>query len=151
MKSISIRQPWTWAILHAHKSIENRTWSTSYRGPILLHAAKGCTVNEYEDAITWMYVSRVIQDSKCVPPLKSMQRGGIVGRARIVDVVPPCGGIGGRCQCSAALSFGRSWHMPEQFGFVLADVEPLPFTPWKGAVGLFDVPEDYATLAAAAP
>ncbi len=40
MKAISIQQPWAWAILHAEKNIENRTWGTSYRGRIVVHAGK---------------------------------------------------------------------------------------------------------------
>lgn len=39
LKALSIRQPWAWAILHAGKDVENRTWNTSYRGPLLVHAA----------------------------------------------------------------------------------------------------------------
>jgi hypothetical protein len=38
--ALSLRQPWLWAILHAGKRIENRTWATKYRGRIRLHAAK---------------------------------------------------------------------------------------------------------------
>ena len=38
--ALSLRQPWAWAILYAGKRIENRTWATSYRGRIRLHAAK---------------------------------------------------------------------------------------------------------------
>lgn len=140
MKCLSGRQPWWWAIMHAGKRVENRVWNTSYRGPILLHAAKGCTVDEYEDACIWMENAGVIQHINDVPPLKSMQRGGIVGRARIVGVIPP------RHQTSLALSsdfpdVDVRWHMHEQYGFVLADVEPLPFTPMKGALGLFEVTE----------
>ncbi|MBL8866467.1 MAG: ASCH domain-containing protein, partial [Planctomycetia bacterium] len=40
MLALSIHQPWAHAILHFGKSVENRTWSTSYRGPLLIHAAK---------------------------------------------------------------------------------------------------------------
>jgi hypothetical protein len=39
VKALSIRQPWVWAIVHAGKDIENRTWWTPYRGPVLIHAA----------------------------------------------------------------------------------------------------------------
>ena len=45
MKCLSIRQPWAWAILHAGKDIENRTWFTSYRGEVAIHATgieSGC-------------------------------------------------------------------------------------------------------------
>ena len=34
MKALSIHQPWAWAILNAGKTVENRTWSTNYQGPL---------------------------------------------------------------------------------------------------------------------
>ena len=34
------------------------------------------------------------------------------------------------------------WHVAGSFGLVLADVRPLPFVPFKGALGLFEVPDD---------
>ena len=37
MKAISIRQPWAWLIVHGYQDVENRTWSTKHRGPILIH------------------------------------------------------------------------------------------------------------------
>ena len=39
MKCISIRQPWAWLIIKGVKPVENRTWSSSYRGPLLIHAS----------------------------------------------------------------------------------------------------------------
>jgi hypothetical protein len=39
MRALTIRQPWAWLIVHGHKDLENRTWCTSYRGPLLIHAA----------------------------------------------------------------------------------------------------------------
>ena len=136
MKALSVRQPWWWAIMHAGKRIENRRWNTGYRGPILLHAAKGCTRDEYESAVSWM-IDAHVSTGLDIPPLSHMQRGGIVGRARIVDVVPPF---------SLPYVYERlpkgvdvRWHMTEQFGFVLADVEPLPFVPCKGALSLFEL------------
>ena len=40
MKALSVRQPWAWAIIHAGKDVENRTWGTRYHGPLLIHASK---------------------------------------------------------------------------------------------------------------
>jgi len=51
---LSIRQPWAWAIVHAGKDIENRNWPTRFRGRFLIHAAKGCTREEYLDACAFM-------------------------------------------------------------------------------------------------
>ena len=41
MKVLTIRQPWAWAIAHAGKDIENRSWITHYRGPVAIHAGLG--------------------------------------------------------------------------------------------------------------
>jgi len=43
MKAISLWQPWASAMAFGWKKIETRTWSTSYRGPLLIHAAKRIT------------------------------------------------------------------------------------------------------------
>lgn len=152
MKALSLRQPWAWAVLHAGKRVENRRWSTRFRGEILIHAAKGCTAKEYEGAVRWMLLRGLVTGAAwlpssvlghapvmlrvagrgCpeVPPLDELERGGIVGRARIVDVLPPSSN-GPRAP----------WHMPEQYGFVLEDVTPLPFRPYRGSLQLFNVEE----------
>lgn len=143
MKALSGRQPWWWAILHAGKRIENRSWHTAYRGPILLHAAKGCTKHEFRDAFGWMRkvfgADWIMQHGP--PRFENMVRGGIVGRARIVDVIRPAtGGLFGPCNCARRVDgIDGRWHMHEQFGFVLTDVEPLPFVPCKGALSLFEL------------
>jgi hypothetical protein len=66
-----------------------------------------------------------------------LQFGGIVGRARIVGVVPPV-----REQQSLVDVYpgiDRRWHFPNQHGFILTDVEPLPFTPCVGHLNFFEV------------
>jgi len=40
MKALSIKQPWPNRIASGEKTIETRTWSTSYRGPLLICASK---------------------------------------------------------------------------------------------------------------
>ena len=40
MKTLSVRQPWAWLIVYGGKDIENRSWRTPYRGPLLIHAGK---------------------------------------------------------------------------------------------------------------
>lgn len=128
MKALSIRQPWAWAILHAGKRVENRGWHCRYRGPIFIHAAKGCTRDEYADCFFFMRGvarQRPFPGGLVLPPLADLPRGGIVGRAEIVDCVEDS---------------DDPWFVG-RFGIVLANVEPLPFRPLKGALGLFEVPE----------
>ncbi len=124
MKVLSIRQPWAWCILHG-KPVENRNWWTSYRGPLGIHAAKGMTRDEYEECRDFAAGLGLT-----VPPMPDLPRGGIVGRANLVDCVT---------SHASPWFFGR-------YGLVLADVKPLPFVPLKGALGLFDVPESALEL-----
>lgn len=43
MKALSVRQPWAEKILRGEKTIEVRSWTTRYRGPLLIcAAAKKC-------------------------------------------------------------------------------------------------------------
>ena len=122
MIALSIRQPWANLILKAGKDIENRCWPTKFRGRILIHAAKGCTHAELEDALD--FAEDACGTSYTVD-LKTIPRGGVVGSMEIVDCV------------SVSAS---PWFVGE-FGFVLRDPQPLPFTPWKGQLGFFDVPD----------
>lgn len=40
IKALSIRQPWAALIVLGIKQFEFRTWSTEYRGPLLIHASQ---------------------------------------------------------------------------------------------------------------
>jgi hypothetical protein len=82
MKALSIRPPWAWAILHLGKTIENRTWKTRYRGPILLHASKAFSIEEYENVARRAKRLRIQ-----MPTIEQLPRGGIVGKPSLVDIV----------------------------------------------------------------
>lgn len=118
--AITIRQPWAWAIAHAGKDIENRTWATKYRGPICIHAGANKRRTDYEDAAHFMHFNL---DPQVVAPLMcNADFGGIIATAKIVDCVQ---------QSESPWFFGP-------YGFVLANVQPVPFLPCKGALGLFN-------------
>jgi ASCH domain len=40
IRAISVRQPWAALIAHDTKRIENRTWGSTWRGTLLIHASK---------------------------------------------------------------------------------------------------------------
>lgn len=135
--ALSLRQPWLWAIFELGKTVENRRWNTKYRGPVWLHAAKGCTRDEASTALMWMY-SRALMDWRQWPGLVAVERGGVCGVADIFDIVAPSE--------PAAIP----WHMPEQWGFLLRNVTRIDFVPCKGALGLFRLPSDVEAQAPAA-
>jgi hypothetical protein len=145
-KALSGKQPWWWAILHASKRIENRKWNTHYRGPILLHVTPNATPAYYNEALDWMrHAFGVEWLIKQQPPrLDQLPRGGIVGRAVLVDVILK-GTSRGKAETIArrhGADVDVRWWMPEENGFVLADVQPLDFRPCKGALNLWNYPKE---------
>jgi hypothetical protein len=149
VKALSLRQPWANAVLYLGKHIENRRWSTKFRGDFLIHAAKGMTKAELSSALE--FCEDVLGNSRCFDVIRELSRvslkfGGIVGRARLVDVIAPrpefvLTGVESHYPPSVTRTPDLwRWHMREQYGFVLADVAPLPFIPCKGELGFFDVP-----------
>lgn len=121
--ALSVRQPWAWAIIHAGKDIENRSWQAvnrglRFRGRVAIHAAKGMTKGEYLEARDWIDTFGYCQS--CPDPT-ALFRGGIIGSVDIVDVV--------------SKSDSRWFFGPR--GLVLANPKPCPFIPAVGALGLF--------------
>lgn len=135
MKAISIRQPWAWLVATGQKDIENRTWATSFRGRILIHASKDMTRREYEDVEDFLHWSGIgVRQAITLPPMRELARGGIVGVATLDNVVAP----------SARTS---PWHIEGCQGFHLSNARPLPLTACKGALGVFNVdPQVYRAL-----
>lgn len=128
MRALSVRQPWAWLIVNGFKPIENRNWPTSYRGEILIHASKTCARKYYGEVMESLR-SQFGRDCQPVPAFDDLERGGVVGVARIVDCV------------SDTLSLGSRqvpWFQGE-YGWVLEDARPLAFHPAKGALSFFDV------------
>lgn len=123
-KALSIQQPWAWLITHGYKDIENRKWKQSKRGPILIHASQKFDIDGYR---------RVCRDFPEIPlPLPfDYERGGIVGRARIVDCLT---------ENDAQARENRWFDGP--FGYVLRGAEPLPFHPCAGSLYFFEVPAE---------
>jgi hypothetical protein len=134
MKALSLTQPWAWIVLHGGKRIENRTWSTRFRGTFLIHASKGMTREQYREALKACTQLGAPSVAERVPAMDQLILGGIVGQATLSHVLPPCGVIS---DDPHVRSCTHAWHMPEQYGFALFDVLPLPFLECKGALGFW--------------
>jgi hypothetical protein len=120
MKTISIRQPWADAIIHAGKDIENRSWTTSYRGPLLIHAAATVMpVAAMEAAYDFIAKRSPIFPPASLPPFS---RGGIVGVVDLVDIVE---------------ASDSPWFVG-RYGWVLKNPRPIETTPLTGRLGLFE-------------
>ncbi len=149
MRTISIRQPWCFAILNCGKRIENRRTNIAgaYRGPVLLHAAKSNDLPDTIAAFEWMRERRLWSAPDMLP---AMDRGGIVGRARIEAVFDPCSEDDYRSIITLRQPYHETnllWAEPGMWWILLADVEPLPFVPCRGRLGLWTPLEDVVRAA----
>ncbi|HDR9153839.1 TPA: ASCH domain-containing protein [Burkholderia vietnamiensis] len=127
MKALSIRQPWAWLIAAGHKDIENRTWRTSYRGQLLIHASQGMTRAEYENAMRFAIVAGVAYEE--LQRFDKSARGGIVGVVDLFD-------------CVSSRYRASPWHIEGCYGLAVRNARPLPFIPYTGRLGIFDVPDN---------
>jgi hypothetical protein len=123
MKALSIKQPWAWAILHAGKGYENRTWAIHDQivlpTRIIIHASKKIDT----EGLFWM------QKELGIYPPANLPVGCLVGE---VDIIA----------CHDCELFGRpnsKWAFGP-FAWELANpvayAEPIPY---KGQLGLFEV------------
>ncbi|MFG1414004.1 hypothetical protein V5G24_23165 [Xanthobacter sp. VTT E-85241] len=132
-RALSVIQPWTWVLAHGFKPVENRNWRPGnpglrFRGDVLLHAGQKFDSDGYDwIAATFPHIP--------LPHPDAFERGGIVGQARIVDVVR---------EMESPWFFGP-------IGLVFADAKPLPFQPCKGALGFFNPAWGPPSAAPAAP
>jgi hypothetical protein len=79
VKALSLWQPWATSIALGHKRHETRSWSTNYRGPVLIHAARTFPAQARGVAVHEVSVGRL--------PSR-LPFGCFVALAEIEDVVP---------------------------------------------------------------
>jgi hypothetical protein len=140
MKAMTIRPPWSWAISHGPKRIENRVWERAYRGRLAIHAGKGWD-NDGEDSplVQQAWRDAGIDIYKIDPAYREITLGAVVAVADLVDI---CGkGVPGYdldvpCGCGP-------WAAEGQYHWRLANVRPLTDPiPCKGALGLWTLPDE---------
>lgn len=77
-KALSLLQPWASLVVMGAKKIETRSWTTSYRGILLIHASRG----KGGAAIAGMPMFR-----QYIPQFKELPFGAIIGEVRLVDIL----------------------------------------------------------------
>jgi len=71
LRAITIRQPWASLIMAGIKPVENRTWKTTHRGVLVIHAGRNeaKAMTEHGDR------------------LEDFPNGALIGTVRVVDCV----------------------------------------------------------------
>lgn len=113
MMTLSVQQPWGWAIIFGPKRIENRSWRTNYRGQLLIHAGKSrIRLGDEGDSLPGL------------PAYGKLIFGAIIGKCTLADCVP----------------FDDVRGQPFAEGpwcWILKDVEAVEPVPYSGRQGLF--------------
>ncbi|WP_327180355.1 hypothetical protein OG599_34795 (plasmid) [Streptomyces sp. NBC_01335] len=123
IRGITIRQPWTTAILTGEKTVENRPRPWSWRGWLLLHAGAATEPTAMRDPL----VATAIRGL-------GLPTRAVIGVARLTDCHQDAVGT---APCS-------TWAQPDAFHLVLADVHELALPiPWRhGQLGPWRPPQD---------
>ena len=137
MKGLSLTQPWATLIALNAKRIETRSWATSYRGLLAVHASKGFPRDCQQLCATEPF--RAVLLAAGIEHTKALPVGAIVAVARLVGCTRTERirmNVDERERAFGDYAAGR-------FGFFLHEVRPLisPIS-CKGALGLWTVPPE---------
>jgi hypothetical protein len=118
MRALSVRQPWAWAIAQSIKTVENCSWRTLRRGPLVIHANKSwrSCPGHYSELLPGL------------PPVKQLDSGALVGVVKVSDCVPVADVTG-----DPFATGPWCWTLCSA-----VEIQPVPF---RGQVGLFHVPD----------
>ncbi len=115
--TLTVRQPWADLILCGIQDVENRSWSTKFRGRLLIHGAK---------TVEWHVVDYLTKEHGFVFPQGYRPRtGAILGSVEVTDCVTD----------------HQSRFFQGPFGLALSDPRHFerPVT-YRGRLGIFNVP-----------
>lgn len=142
LRALTVRQPWAWAIAKGFKDVENRSWTTTYRGPMVIHAAKAWDDRNI-DALREV-VGRAREQGVPLPTklADDLPYSGTSHVIAVVDLVEICtvglGDVGcpSRCDCGP-------WAIRGEAHWRLANARLLTQpVPMKGRLGLFTPPAE---------
>lgn len=149
MKALTLTQPWATLVAIGAKRIETRSWPTSFRGQIAIHAAKSFP-GSAKDMCTARFFCRVLGWPEAPPQLtqewiddnsrriKSLPVGCVLATAMLVNCIETSL-IRRYVSPFTEQEEGFGDYTPGRFGFLLENVIQLAApVPAKGALGLWE-------------
>jgi len=152
MKAISLLQPWATLVAIGAKRIETRSWCTSYRGPLAIHASKSWTKDTVKLAFTDPFKT-VLRDAG-YKLSSSLPRGKIIAMCELVSMqeITPSYFFGVRSDWKWVGPDGRQYryelddqerifgdYTPGRYAWLLDNIKRLDQPmPAKGKLGLWE-------------
>ncbi|MFD0366314.1 ASCH domain-containing protein [Nocardia sp. GCM10030253] len=122
LRVLSVRRPWANLIVAGRKTVENRSWSTAYRGRLVIHAGR-----------TWVPAAAELSRTLGITGFDAANGspGGFLGTVEVLDVHPAA-------SCCAPWGFQD----PDTFHWVLGGAQPFDEPiPGLGRLGLYRAPD----------
>jgi hypothetical protein len=148
MKTLSLTQPWASLVAIGAKRVETRSWTTSYRGPIAIHAAKGFPKWAKETVWQEPFLQR-LRDAEIIrfnifagyagEGEGSFPLGAVIATANLVDIwrVEKASEPQSWRLSADEIAFGD--YSRGRYAWFLSDVKQLPEPiPARGALGLWE-------------
>lgn len=132
MKILSLWEPWASAMALGWKSWETRGWSTSYRGPLAIHAAKNTTAIKDETPAELEEDAQDVGTRIQFP--KTWPLGQIIAVVELFDCVKT------EVAKPSPLEAILGNYMPERFAWQTRNLRRVKSIPFKGMQGLKDLP-----------
>ena len=106
---LSLYPEWAWAVMFAGKDVENRSWRTSYRGTLLIHASSKRSSHEALESARSLLCTRSKLRPKDLPD--EFPSSAILGAVELVDCVEDA---------------KSSWAEADAVHWLLRGPQPLP-------------------------
>lgn len=126
MKVLTIKEPWATLIIAGYKKYEFRSWKTSYRGKILIHAGMSLERDMLKRFKNYNL---------------SCAKGAIIGEAELVDCILVDEEFNNKLREIDQVVYGRSNHV-EKYAWKLENVKKYDKVIYtKGKLGLWNYEE----------
>jgi hypothetical protein len=131
MHALSLKQPWATLLVHGRKTIEIRSWPTSRRERILIHAA--LIADDRPEA--WAKVPRELLEM-------TTRKGGFIGVADLTGCVTYANVEAFTVDQARHLNDPEWFKGTKLFGFTFANAAVVPFRPYSGWMRFFPVEDE---------
>jgi len=125
MKAISYHQPYAWMLANGYLDIDDRTWDTSFRGILAIHASKAFSAHYYQFVRDGLGID--------IPAQAELGYGVVLGQGRLAHIVKPG-------EPTDVPDARRAHGGPHCYGWQFTDIELFETpVPCRGQQGLFDI------------
>jgi hypothetical protein len=138
MKCLSTRPPWARLLVLGIKPVENRSWGTDYRGPLLIHQSRTWDQDGYMWVLDQAAKLKIALSTfeTILLASKAARGSGIIGMVHLDEVLGP------RRRLRHCKEPSEWWRDLDQFGWYVRDALNFETAiPYRGQLGLFDVPD----------